>query len=216
MARLLFIVYFPLNRIFRLSIHSFIIYIYFMYARSDYTYILPPELIAQEAIHPHHDARLMVIERESGILRGESTFWNLDQYIPSDRVIFFNNSRVLRARIRLKDIRIKWADGWEKYIQNGEILFCKKQVDGSFEALVRPGNKFKIGTKIFLGEWYLEVIGISESGRYMRTHGESIESLMESYGELPLPPYIEYRASKEEDYQTAFAKKDGSVAAPTA
>lgn len=78
-----------------------------MYARSDYTYILPPELIAQEAIHPHHDARLMVIERESGILRGESTFWNLDQYIPSDRVIFFNNSRVLRARIRLKDIRIK-------------------------------------------------------------------------------------------------------------
>ena len=50
----------------------------------------------------------------------------------------------------------------------------------------------------------------------MRTHGESIESLMENYGELPLPPYIEYRASKEEDYQTAFAEKDGSVAAPTA
>lgn len=78
-----------------------------MYARSDYEYTLPPELIAQEAIHPHHDARLMVIDRESGRISDESTFWNLDRYIPSDRVIFFNNSRVLRARIRLKDIRIE-------------------------------------------------------------------------------------------------------------
>lgn len=50
----------------------------------------------------------------------------------------------------------------------------------------------------------------------MRAYEETIESLMETYGELPLPPYIEYRASKEEDYQTTFAEKDGSVAAPTA
>ncbi len=187
-----------------------------MYARSDYNYTLPPELIAQEAIHPHHDARLMIIERESGMLRDESIFWNLDQYIPNDRVIFFNNSRVLRARIRLKNIRTENPNGSEKYIQNGEILFCQKQFDGSFEALVRPGNRFKIGTKIFIGKWYLEVIGVSESGRYMRAYGETIESLMNSYGELPLPPYIEYNPSKEKDYQTTFAEKDGSVAAPTA
>ncbi len=187
-----------------------------MYARSDYEYTLPPELIAQEAIHPHHDARLMVIDRESGRISDESTFWNLDRYIPSDRVIFFNNSRVLRARIRLKDIRIEWPDGRGEYIKNGEILFCQKQVDGGFEALVRPGNRFKVGTKIFLGKGYLKVTGLSESGRYMRAYEETIESLMETYGELPLPPYIEYRASKEEDYQTTFAEKDGSVAAPTA
>lgn len=75
-----------------------------MYTCSHYKYILPPELIAQDAIHPHHDARLMVINRETGLLIAESIFWNLDTYIPNDRILFFNNSRVLRARIRLKDI----------------------------------------------------------------------------------------------------------------
>lgn len=187
-----------------------------MYARSHYQYVLPPELIAQEAIHPHHDARLMVINRETGVLSVESTFWNLDTYIPKNRVIFFNNSRVLRARIRLKDIHTEWSDGWKKCIKNGEILFCQKRVDGTFEALVRPGNNFKVGTKIYLGTWYLEVTGISEHGRYIRAHGETIENIMNTYGELPLPPYIDYQKSKEADYQTAFAQKDGSVAAPTA
>lgn len=120
-----------------------------MYARSDYHYFLPAELIAQEAIHPHHDARLMVIDREGGTLIEESTFWNLDHFIPEDRVLFFNNSRVLRARIRLKNTKLQGRDGKEYILTDGEILFCQKQVDGTFEALVRPGKKFKVGTKIY-------------------------------------------------------------------
>lgn len=187
-----------------------------MYALRDYHYILPPELIAQEAIHPHHDARLLIIDRTNGKIIDESTFWELDRYIPDDRVIFFNNSRVLPARIRLHDIDIIDTDGNTSIIHDGEILFCQKQVDGTFEAMVRPGKKYKIGTKILLGESSLEVVGMSESGRYMRAHGASIESIMETYGELPLPPYIEYTKAKEDDYQTSFAESDGSVAAPTA
>ena len=77
-----------------------------MYSLRDYHYILPPELIAQEAIRPHHDARLMVIDRASGQIEGESTFWHLDKYIPEDRVLFFNDSRVLPARIRLRDTKV--------------------------------------------------------------------------------------------------------------
>ena len=74
-----------------------------MYNTLDYSYILPDELIAEDAIQPHHDARLMIIDRESGDITDESTFWNLDRYLEDNRVIFFNNSRVLRARIALTD-----------------------------------------------------------------------------------------------------------------
>ncbi len=57
---------------------------------------------------------------------------------------------------------------------------------------------------------------MSDTGRVMTTHGTTIEAIMEQYGELPLPPYITYSKEKEKDYQTVFAKKEGSVAAPTA
>lgn len=57
---------------------------------------------------------------------------------------------------------------------------------------------------------------MSDMGRIMTTNGTTIEAIMEQYGELPLPPYITYSKEKEKDYQTVFAKKEGSVAAPTA
>ena len=57
---------------------------------------------------------------------------------------------------------------------------------------------------------------MTDTGRILETHGTSIETMMEQYGELPLPPYIEYSREKESDYQTSFARIDGSVAAPTA
>lgn len=81
---------------------------------------------------------------------------------------------------------------------------------------MRPGNQFKIGTKILFDEGSLEVKSITDTGRILTTTGISIDFLMEKYGELPLPPYIEYRKEKEKDYQTTFAKNNGSVAAPTA
>ena len=75
-----------------------------MFSLSDYNYTLPKDLIAQEAIHPHHDARMMVIDRNSGELQVETTFWNIDQHLGDDRVIFFNDSRVVRSRVVLSDI----------------------------------------------------------------------------------------------------------------
>lgn len=74
-----------------------------MFLLSDYNYNLPEELIAQEAIHPHHDARMMVIDRDSGKITDETTFWNIDQHLDPNRVIFFNDSRVVRSRIILKN-----------------------------------------------------------------------------------------------------------------
>ncbi len=75
-----------------------------MFSLSAYTYHLPKELIAQEAIHPHHDARMMIIDRTTGDINNETTFWNLDKHLQDDRVIFFNDSKVMRSRVTLENI----------------------------------------------------------------------------------------------------------------
>lgn len=129
-----------------------------MFSLSDYHYSLPPELIAQEAIHPHHDARVMVIDRETGKLQYENTFWNIDQYLGDDRVIFFNDSRVLRSRVILSGIAYTRSDATQSVLRDGEIFYLASNTDDTFDALVRPGNKFRVGTIFEIGEFTVEVI----------------------------------------------------------
>ncbi len=187
-----------------------------MFLLSDYHYTLPLELIAQEAAHPHHDARMMVIDQSTGQLAAESTFWNLDRYLGGDRVLFFNDSRVVRSRIILESVSYQKID-WNKWILgSGEIFYISSISDTTFEALVRPGNKFRVGTIFTVGIYNIVVTGINENGRILEIRWWDILSFLADHGSLPLPPYIEYTQEKELDYQTSFAKIDGSVAAPTA
>ena len=116
-----------------------------MYSLSDYTYDFDESLIAQEAIRPHHNARMMVINKESGKLEAETIFWELDTYLPEDRVIFFNDSKVIPSRVVLENTSFRKTDGSIGIIKNGEIFYLSKNTDNSFTALVRPGNKFQIG-----------------------------------------------------------------------
>lgn len=201
---------------FMYTLHSSYSSSLYMFSLSDYTYSLPENFIAQEAINPHHNARMMVIDRESGELENESTFWDIDTFLSQDRILFFNNSRVIPARIRLRWVPFEEENGKRWILSDGEILFCKKDSDTTFEALVRPGKKFRKWTKFFFSEGILSVREITEDGRIMESAWCDIIHIMEKYGELPLPPYIAYSKDKEKDYQTAFAKKNGSVAAPTA
>jgi len=192
-----------------------------MFQKSDYTYTLPEALIAEEAVHPHHDARLMVVDRENWDIQSESTFWHLDEFLGDDRVIFFNNSRVLRARIALENTPYQNTQWEKKFLLEGEIFYIKSTEENTFEALVRPGNKFKVGNIFSIGEFQIEVMGMTETGRVLKIQNSqltefTINNLLTTHGALPLPPYIEYSKEKEKDYQTAFALKDGSVAAPTA
>lgn len=117
-----------------------------MFDRNSYKYTLPGELIAESAIQPHHDARIMIIDRSSGTIEAESTFLHLNTYLGDDRIMFFNDSRVLRARIIFKDIIYTPQIGEEKILKDGEIFYLKTLENNRFEALVRPGNRFKIGT----------------------------------------------------------------------
>lgn len=187
-----------------------------MFLLSDYNYNLPEELIAQEAIHPHHDARIMVIDRDSGKITDETTFWNIDQHLDPNRVIFFNDSRVVRSRIILKNTIYIKPSGEKWVLNEGEIFYLSSISDTTIDALVRPGNKFKIGTIFKIGKYHLEVKENTESGRILHIQWGNIFDFLETHGSLPLPPYIEYTKEKESDYQTSFAKNDGSVAAPTA
>ncbi len=187
-----------------------------MFSISDYRYSIPLELIAQEAIHPHHDARAMVIDRDRGHIEAETTFWNIDTYIGEDRVMFFNNSRVVRSRVVLTNIAYIKSDWTKAILRDGEIFYLSTQSDDEFTALVRPGNKFKVGTFFMIADYTIEVVWITENGRILKIVWWDIASFLAQYGTLPLPPYIEYSAEKEADYQTSFAKTDGSVAAPTA
>lgn len=158
----------------------------------------------------------MIVEKESGDILSEDIFWNLDTYINEESVIFFNNSKVLPSRIPLENTTSVRITGKTHTIENGEIFFLKKRTENTFEALVRPGKKFGVGTEIYIGKYALTVIeSIPEWRVFSITWGTIIDFLTE-YGKLPLPPYIEYSQEKEEAYQTVFAQKYGSVAAPTA
>ncbi len=186
------------------------------YDLKDYSYTLPPERIAQEATHPHHDARMMVIDRESWSIEHEATFFELPSFLEENRIVFFNDSRVLRSRLILQDVEIE-KPSWERsIITHGEIFFLGLKDDTIFEALIQPGNKFKIGNKIHAFGIVFHIVGMTDSWRLLKVEGWDMMTIMEQYGTLPLPPYIAYSAEKESDYQTVFAKNDGSVAAPTA
>jgi S-adenosylmethionine:tRNA ribosyltransferase-isomerase len=187
-----------------------------MFSLSDYKYTLPSDLIAQEAIHPHHDARMMVIDKETGNIEAETTFWNITNHLGDDRVLFFNDSRVVRSRIILNNITYTKKNGNTWVLSNGEIFYLSSLTEDTFDALIRPGNKFKIGTIFEIWNHTIEVIWDNESGRILKLIGGNINWFLEKYGSLPLPPYIKYDESKEADYQTSFAKNDWSVAAPTA
>ena len=116
-----------------------------MFSLSDYRFDLPAELIAETAAHPAHTAKLLVVSQKNSQILSEATFWELDQFLDENSVLFFNNSQVLRARIPTL-----FRDGEEIILKDGEIFFLKNRYKNHFEALVRPGKKFRIGTKILL------------------------------------------------------------------
>lgn len=193
-----------------------------MFHTQDYSYILPPERIASTAIQPQHNAKLMIVEKDSWVIMGESTFWDLDSFLEWDRVLFFNNSRVMRARVPLVNREYHKESGEKGIIQKGEIFYLKKDGDNEFEALIRPWNKFKVGNVFQIGKYTLKIVGTTQAGRRIHISSQEnetwdiIANFLEEHGQLPLPPYIEYSPEKEKDYQTSFSKKEWSVAAPTA
>jgi len=172
-----------------------------MHSLSDYNYTLPSELIAQTPADPPESCRFLVVDRESDQM-SDHIFSDLVGIINTDTLIVFNNSKVLKARLMLPD----W---WE-------IFYLSSSDEYRFSALVRPGKRFKVwSTIVYNDDISFLVESISNDGRIL-VASQPIFEILESYGQMPLPPYIEYDKSLEDTYQPVFASTAGSVAAPTA
>jgi S-adenosylmethionine:tRNA ribosyltransferase-isomerase len=157
-------------------------------------YDLPPELIAQRPLERRDESRLLVYDRRSGEVR-HRVFREIGEEL-GEALVVVNDTRVLPARLRLER-----PGGGE-----AEILLLEPLGDGLWEALARPSRRLRAGMRLGLVE-LVEHLG---EGRWrLRLDGEPA-------GEAPLPPYITEPLDDPDRYQTVYADRLGSAAAPTA
>ena len=177
---------------------------------SDFYFDLPEELIAQTPLKNRDESKLMVLDKKSGDI-DHKVFKNIIDYLNPGDCIVLNNTRVIPARLI-----------GEKLETGGKIEFLLlKRIDkDTWQSLVKPGKKAKIGSKFSFGDKKLigEVIDIAEEGsRIIKFHYEGIfEEILDELGNMPLPPYITEKLEDRERYQTVYSKHQGSAAAPTA
>lgn len=176
----------------------------------DFYYDLPEELIAQVPIENRDNSKLLVLDKSTGDLE-HKLFKDIIEYLNPGDTLVLNDTRVLPARLFGNRI------GKEESI---EFLLLKRTEDDTWETLVKPGKKARIGHKIEFGNGLLkgEVVGIGEEGtRFVKFVYEGIfEEILDQLGEMPLPPYIHEKLEDRERYQTVYSKHVGSAAAPTA
>lgn len=177
---------------------------------SDYQYELPEELIAQDPLKDRSSSKLMTLDKQTGKTEHHHFHEIIDYLNPGDCLVL-NNTKVIPARL----YGVKAETGAVI-----EILLLKRKENDMWETLVKPGKKAKPGTKIVFGDGQLtgEVLDVVEDGnRIIQFHYEGIwEEILDSLGEMPLPPYITHKLQDKTRYQTVYAKYEGSAAAPTA
>ncbi|MGT2887063.1 tRNA preQ1(34) S-adenosylmethionine ribosyltransferase-isomerase QueA [Streptococcus didelphis] len=176
----------------------------------DFDFDLPEELIAQTPLEKRDSSKLLIIDHH----KKEMTDGHFDDIIdclnPGDALVM-NNTRVLPARLY-----------GEKLDTHGrvELLLLKNTEADQWEVLAKPAKRLKIGSQISFGDGRLKATIIKElehGGRIVEFTYEGIFlEVLESLGEMPLPPYIHEKLEDSERYQTVYAKENGSAAAPTA
>lgn len=176
---------------------------------NEFYYNLPEELIAQHPTKNRDEARMMVLNKNTGE-REDKYFYDIIDYLQAGDVLVMNDTRVIPARL--------FGHRPEKE-EKIEVFLLNNTEDSKWEVLVRPGKKMKIGTEvIFSDELSCKVLEIKEDGnRIVEFYYEGIfNEILDRLGNLPLPPYIKEKLKDNEDYQTVYSKNPGSVAAPTA
>ena len=197
----------------------------------DFYYDLPQELIAQDPLEKRDNSRLMVIHRDTGGIEHKH-FHDITEYLNPGDCLVINDTKVIPARL------LGEKEGTGAAI---EVLLLKNKGDNVWECLVKPGKKMKPGARVLFGvetenkgtaeegndensdgfkKAILtgEVLDVVEEGnRLIKFTYEGIwEEVLDSLGEMPLPPYITHKLEDKNRYQTVYAKNTGSAAAPTA
>ena len=176
---------------------------------SEFYYQLPEELIAQTPISKRDESRLMVLDKKNGDIQHE-IFKNIINYLNSGDCLVINNTKVLPARLL----------GKKETGANVEFVLLNNIEGDIWEAMVRPGNKLHIGTKVIFGDGLLkaEILDVLKDGtRKVKFEYQGIfNEILDRIGLMPLPPYIHESLKENDRYQTVYAKYNGSAAAPTA
>ena len=182
---------------------------------TDFFYDLPEELIAQHPMEKRDHSRLMVLDRKSGSIEHEHFYDILDRLHEGD-VLVVNDSKVIPARI------YGHAEGREE--ASLELLLLRQRERDTWESLVKPGKRAKIGSRALFGNGSLisRVVDITDEGNriihfeYDREKYSNIYEILHEIGLMPLPPYITEQRRDNSRYQTVYAREEGSAAAPTA
>lgn len=176
----------------------------------DFDFDLPEELIAQEPLLERDASRLLVVDKINGDVQ-HKTFKDIIQYLKRGDCLILNNTRVIPARL----FGVKKDTG-----SHIEFLLLKRIDINTWEVMLRPGKRAKVGTRFVFGEGELEaeILEIMEGGnRLVRFTYEGVfENVLDRLGNMPLPPYITKTLEDKERYQTVYSKHEGSAAAPTA
>lgn len=175
---------------------------------TDFDYDLPKELIAQHPMEPRDHSRLLVLDKDTGVIQHRH-FYDLPEYLRPGDLLVFNDTRVIPARLY----------GKKDTGANVEVLLLIRKNTTDWEALVRPGKKLQIGAKIkFSDELSCTIVDHTDfGGRVVRFEFDGVfEEILDRIGETPLPPYITAPLEDKERYQTVYNRERGSAAAPTA
>lgn len=181
---------------------------------SDLDYPLPKEKIALFPTEDRPAAKLLYVDRASGVC-SHKIFRDLPKLLKPSDLLILNNTKVLPARLFGK----RTTGG------KAEALLLKEIKLNVWEALLKPGGRIKEGQRIDFSaagvELFAEVIPkfVQDTGqRFIRFTGEGVKEKIKQLGHMPLPPYISRpdQIADLETYQTVFAKEEGAVAAPTA
>lgn len=177
---------------------------------SDFYFDLPKELIAQDPLEDRSSSRLLTLNKESGEVN-HHTFTDIVDFLNPGDCLVLNNTKVIPARL----FGVKEDTG-----AHVEVFLLKRIDDCRWETLVRPGKKLRPGARVVFGDGRLkaEIQDVLEEGnRLVRFEYDGIfEEILDSLGEMPLPPYITHKLQDKDRYQTVYAKYEGSAAAPTA
>jgi S-adenosylmethionine:tRNA ribosyltransferase-isomerase len=181
-----------------------------MLTTEDFDFDLPEELIAQTPLQDRTSSRLLVLDSKTGEMEDKHFYEIIDELNPGDALVM-NDTRVLPARL------------YGEKVETGahlEILLLNNTEGDTWETLIKPAKRAKVGTEISFGDGRLKAVvreELNHGGRMIEFSYDGIFlEIIESLGEMPLPPYIKERLEDQERYQTVYAKESGSAAAPTA
>lgn len=171
---------------------------------------LPEELIAQTPLEDRTASRLMIVDRTTGALE-HTHFSSIVDELEEGDVLVLNDTKVLPARL----YGTKEGTG-----ASLEVLLLKEHGQDTWETLVKPAKRVKVGTVVTFGDGTLRARCtdvLPQGGRMFEMMYDGIfYEVLDALGEMPLPPYITEKLDDQDRYQTVFAKERGSAAAPTA